>query len=104
MAKRYGGLRPSKSEVRPIQGLSVAPLASVTKLSIQSRGGTRTRVRSLGGWRSTTELRPLVVSDCTQEVIFRTAFVSDSASTLARIKISNPGRAGAQSSMCRAFG
>ena len=35
--------------------------------------GNRTHVRSLGSSRSATELRPLVVSDCTQELIFRTA-------------------------------
>ncbi len=29
---------------------------------------------SLGSVCSTTELRPLVVSDCTQELVFRTAF------------------------------
>ena len=32
-----------------------------------------THVRSLGSSRSATELRPLVVSDRTQELIFRTA-------------------------------
>src|SRR5260370_27126456 len=35
--------------------------------------GNRTHVRSLGSSHSTTELRPLVVSDCTQKLIFRIA-------------------------------
>ena len=44
----------------------------VSALESGAGDGNRTHVRSLGSSRSATELRPLVVSDCTQELIFRT--------------------------------
>src|SRR6266403_6247431 len=57
----------------------MSPVRSVTYVSGPDPGdsgagdGNRTHVRSLGSFYTAIVRRPLVVSDCTQESIFRTA-------------------------------